>query len=259
MSETVPQTASVESGASKGSSSAPVIEVSNLVKHFGDVKALDGISFTVNPGEVFGYIGQNGAGKSTTIRTLLGIIKATSGDAKVFGLDGWKDPVEIHRRLAYVPGDVNLWPNLTGGEVIDLFVNLRGEKAHDKDVRARRDALVKRFELDPTKQCRTYSKGNRQKVTLIAAFASDVELFLLDEPTSGLDPVMAQVFQDCVMEKKKAGKTIFLSSHIMAEVKNLADRVAVIQKGKLVEAGAQTQAAIAEMEAEAKRYAADNS
>ena len=243
-------------GAGRDAGSAPVIEVSNLVKHFGNVKALDDISFTVNPGEVFGYIGQNGAGKSTTIRTLLGIIRATSGDAKVFGMDAWKDPVEIHRRLAYVPGEVNLWPNLTGGEVIDLFINLRGGKAGSQDARARRDSYLKKFELDPTKRCRTYSKGNRQKVSLIAAFASDVELYLLDEPTSGLDPVMAQVFEDCIHEKKKEGKTILLSSHIMTEVENLADRVAVIQKGKLVEAGAQTQAAIAEMEAEAKRYAA---
>ena len=243
-------------GVGNAKDSQPVIEVSNLVKHFGNVVALDGISFEVKKGEVFGFIGPNGAGKSTTIRTLLGIIRATSGTAQVFGRDSWKNPVETHHRLAYVPGDVNLWPNLTGGEVIDLFINLRGDKANREEVRARRDALIKKFELDPTKQCRTYSKGNRQKVTLIAAFASDVELYLLDEPTSGLDPIMAQVFQECVMEEKKAGKTIFLSSHIMEEVKTLADRVAVIKKGKLVEAGAQTEAAIAEMEAEAKRYAA---
>ena len=247
----------VEQATGAAQDSQPVIKVDNLVKHFGHVVALDGISFQVNRGEVFGFIGPNGAGKSTTIRTLLGIIRATSGSATVFGNDSWKNPVETHRRLAYVPGDVNLWPNLTGGEVIDLFVNLRGDKAHAKEVRARRDALVKKFELDPTKQCRTYSKGNRQKVTLIAAFASDVELFLLDEPTSGLDPIMAQVFHDCVMEEKKAGKTIFLSSHIMEEVKTLTDRVAVIKKGKLLETGAATEAAIAEMEAEAKRYAAD--
>jgi len=232
-----------------------VIEVQDLVKHFGKVEALRGISFTVNQGEVFGFIGNNGAGKSTTIRCLLGTIKATSGTAKVFGLDGWKDPVEIHRRLAYVPGDVNFWPNLTGGEIIDLFVSLRRGKAKSSDVRVRRDDLIKKFELDPTKQCRTYSKGNRQKVALIAAFASDVELYLLDEPTSGLDPIMEQVFQDCIRSEVGQGKTIFLSSHIMSEVRDLANRVAVIRKGQLVEAGTETQAAIAEMEAEAKRYA----
>jgi len=232
-----------------------IIEVNDLVKHFGKVEALRGITFNVTQGEVFGFIGNNGAGKSTTIRTLLGILKATSGSAKVFGLDAWEDPVTIHRRLAYVPGDVNLWANLTGGEVIDLFISLRGAKASASDIRKRRDALIKKFELDPTKRCRTYSKGNRQKVVLISAFASDVELYLLDEPTSGLDPIMGQVFEDCVLEKKKAGKTFLLSSHIMTEVRDLADRVAVIRKGLLVEAGAQTEAAIAEMEAEAKRYA----
>jgi ABC-2 type transport system ATP-binding protein len=232
-----------------------LIEVTNLVKHFGKVEALRGISFSVDQGEVFGFIGNNGAGKSTTIRCLLGAIKATSGDAKIFGLDCWRDPVEIHRRLAYVPGDVNLWPNLTGGEVIDLFVNLRQGKAKDPKIQSRRDALIKKFELDPTKRCRTYSKGNRQKVALIAAFASDVDLYLLDEPTSGLDPIMEQVFQDCVRSEVAEGKTILLSSHIMSEVRDLANRVAVIRKGQLVEAGAETQAAIAEMEAEAKRYA----
>jgi ABC-2 type transport system ATP-binding protein len=232
-----------------------VIEVVNLVKHFGKTEALRDITFSVNQGEVFGFIGNNGAGKSTTIRTLLGTIKATSGQVKVFGLDAWKDPVKIHRRLAYVPGDVNLWPNLTGGEVIDLFVSLRGAQAKSAEVRKRRDDLIKKFELDPTKQCRSYSKGNRQKVVLISAFASDVELYLLDEPTSGLDPIMEKVFQECVRSEKKLGKTVLLSSHIMSEVSDLADRVAIIRKGQLVEAGADTQAAIAEMEAEAKRYA----
>jgi len=233
----------------------PIIEVENLVKHFGKVEALTGITFNVTPGEVFGFIGNNGAGKSTTIRILLGILRATSGSAKVFGMNAWEDPVAIHKRLAYVPGDVNLWPNLTGGEVIDLFVSLRGGKAVTADMRKRRDELIHKFELDPTKRCRTYSKGNRQKVALIAAFASDVELYLLDEPTSGLDPIMAQIFEDCVLEKKGQGKTLLLSSHIMSEVRDLADRVAVIRKGALVEAGAETEAAIAEMEAEAKRYA----
>ena len=233
----------------------PIIEVQDLVKHFGKVEALRGISFQVNPGEVFGFIGNNGAGKSTTIRILLGILHATSGTASVFGKDAWEDPVAIHRRLAYVPGDVNLWANLTGGEVIDLFVSLRGGKTNTDELRKRREDLIKKFELDPTKRCRTYSKGNRQKVALIAAFASDVELYLLDEPTSGLDPIMGQVFEECVREKKQQGKTFLLSSHIMTEVRDLADRVAVIRKGLLVEAGAQTEAAIAEMEAEAKRYA----
>ena len=233
---------------------APVIEVANLTKHFGKVEALKGITFTVNQGEVFGFIGNNGAGKSTTIRVLLGAIKASGGTATVFGLDSWKNPVEIHRRLAYVPGDVNLWPNLTGGQVIDLFVSLRGGHAKDPEIMKRRDDLMKKFELDPTKQCRSYSKGNRQKVALIAAFASDVELLLLDEPTSGLDPIMKEVFTECVLERKRQGRTVFLSSHIMSEVHDLADRVAVIRAGELVEAGAQTEAAIAEMEAEAKRY-----
>jgi|GEM_PF-1827667 len=236
-------------------SGSAVIEVNNLVKHFGSVVALGGISFSVHQGEVFGFIGNNGAGKSTTIRTLLGLLKATSGEAKVFGLDAWKDPVKIHRSLAYVPGDVNLWPNLTGGEVIDLFVSLRGGKAQSSQVRKRRNELIEKFELDPTKQCRTYSKGNRQKVVLISAFASDVDLYLLDEPTSGLDPIMEQVFQECIRGEKQAGKTIFLSSHIMQEVRDLADRVAVIRQGLLVKDGAETEAAIAEMEAEAKRYA----
>jgi len=235
--------------------SKPVIEVTNLVKRFGKFEALRDITFSVNQEEVLGFIGNNGAGKSTTIRTLLGTLRATSGEVKVFGLDAWKDPVEIHRRLAYVPGDVNLWPNLTGGEVIDLFISLRGGKAKADDIRKRRDDLIKKFELDPTKQCRTYSKGNRQKVVLISAFASDVELYLLDEPTSGLDPTMKQVFQDCVRTEKDAGKSVLLSSHIMSEVHDLADRVTIIRKGQLVEVGVETEAAIAEMEAEAKRYA----
>jgi len=241
--------------AAEMNSSSSVIEVVNLYKHFGKVKALDGITFNVQQGEVFGFIGNNGAGKSTTIRVLLGILKASSGSAKVFGIDAWEDPVAIHKRLAYVPGDVNLWPNLTGGEVIDLFVSLRGGKTTTTELKKRRDDLIHKFELDPTKRCRTYSKGNRQKVGLIAAFASDVELYLLDEPTSGLDPIMAQVFEDCVKQKKKDGKTVLLSSHIMSEVRDLTDRVAVIRKGLLVEDGTETEAAIAEMEAEAKRYA----
>ena len=208
------------------------IEIKGLVKKFGSFTVLNGIDLTINEGEVLAYIGPNGAGKSTTIRTLLGILQATSGSVKVFGKDAWKDAVEIHKRIAYVPGDVNLWPNLTGGEVIDLFVRLRGK--YDKEVRKQ---LIKRFELDPTKKCRTYSKGNRQKVALIAAFASDADLFILDEPTSGLDPLMEHVFQECVLERKTAGKGVLLSSHIMSEVERLCDRVAIIREGKIVEQG----------------------
>ena len=208
------------------------LQLDHVVKTFGKFKALDGISLHIKEGEVFAYLGPNGSGKSTTIRVLLGILQATSGNARVFGLDAWKHAVEIHKRIAYVPGDVNLWPNLTGGEVIDLFVHLRG--AFNKE---RRDQLVRDFDLDPTKKCRTYSKGNRQKVALIAAFASEADLFILDEPTSGLDPLMEQVFQACVLEQKNKGKSVFLSSHIMSEVERLCDRVGIIRDGKLVETG----------------------
>ena len=208
------------------------LETVKMSKKFGKFTALDGIDLKVNEGEVFGYIGPNGAGKTTTIRVLLGILQASEGSAKVFGLDAWKEAVEIHKRIAYVPGDVNLWPNLTGGEVIDLFVSLRG-----KQDKARREQLLKMFDLDPSKKCRTYSKGNRQKVALVAAFASDADLFILDEPTSGLDPLMEQVFQECVLEQKKKGKGIFLSSHILSEVERLCDRVGIIREGKLVETG----------------------
>jgi len=208
------------------------LETINLSKKFGKVTALCDVELKVNEGEVFGYIGPNGAGKTTTIRVLLGILQATDGEAKVFGKDAWRDAVEIHKRIAYVPGDVNLWPNLTGGEVIDLFVSLRGKPDNE-----RREKLLKMFELDPTKKCRTYSKGNRQKVALVAAFASDADLFILDEPTSGLDPLMEQVFQECVLEQKNKGKGIFLSSHILSEVERLCDRVGIIREGKLVETG----------------------
>ncbi|MCL2098866.1 MAG: ABC transporter ATP-binding protein [Oscillospiraceae bacterium] len=212
--------------------SEKIIEINNLVKKFGKFTALNNISLEINQGEVFAYIGPNGAGKSTTIRVLLGILQASAGEAKMFGLDAWKDAVEIHKKIAYVPGDVNLWPNLTGGEVIDLFVNLRG--THNKTLRER---LIRDFNLDPTKKCRTYSKGNRQKVALVAAFASEVELYILDEPTSGLDPLMEQVFQECVLEQKNKGKAVFLSSHIMSEVERLCDRVGIIREGELVETG----------------------
>ena len=208
------------------------LEISGLTKKFGTLTALDNINLILGKGEVFGYIGPNGAGKTTTIRVLLGILKATEGSSKVFGMDAWKNAVEIHKKIAYVPGDVNLWPNLTGGEVIDLFVGLRGQS--DK---ARRDRLIERFELDPSKKCRTYSKGNRQKVALVAAFASDAELYILDETTSGLDPLMGHVFKECVLEQKNMGKGVFLSSHIMSEVEQLCDQVGIIRKGKLVDSG----------------------
>ena len=208
------------------------LEINNLSKKFGKFTALDDISLQVNEGEVFGFIGPNGAGKTTTIRVLLGILQATQGGAKVFGMDAWKDAVEIHKRIAYVPGDVNLWPNLSGGEVVDLFTNLRGN--YNK---TQREKLIKMFELDPSKKCRTYSKGNRQKVALIAAFASEADLFILDEPTSGLDPLMEQVFQECVLEQKNQGKGVFLSSHILSEVERLCDRIGIIKEGKIVETG----------------------
>jgi len=208
------------------------LEINNLTKKFGKFTALDGVNVTVEKGEVFGYIGPNGAGKTTTIRVMLGILKATSGSTKMFGMDSWRDAVEIHKKIAYVPGDVTLWPNLTGGEVIDLFIKLRGK--HDK---SRREKLLEMFDLDPTKKCRTYSKGNRQKVALIAAFASDAELFILDEPTSGLDPLMGHIFQECVLEQKNLGKGVFLSSHIMSEVEQLCDKVGIIKNGKIVDTG----------------------
>lgn len=209
-----------------------VIKTTNLTKRFGKFTALDGVNIDLKEGEVYGFIGPNGAGKSTTIRVLLGILKATEGEAKIFGKDAWADAVEIHKRIAYVPGDVNLWPNLTGGEVIDLFVKLRGNNN-----RSRREELIQMFDLDPTKKCRTYSKGNRQKVALVAAFSSDADLYILDEPTSGLDPLMEQVFQQCVIDAKRAGKSVLLSSHILSEVEKLCDRVGIIRQGKIIETG----------------------
>ena len=209
-----------------------VIQTNRLIKKFGQFTALDGVSLEVNEGEVFGFIGPNGAGKSTTIRILLGMLRATEGEAKVFGKDAWKDAVEIHKRIAYVPGDVNLWPNVTGGEVIDIFMKMNGGTNYKK-----RDELIERYQFDPSKKCRTYSKGNRQKVALIAAFASDADLYILDEPTSGLDPLMENVFQQCVQEVKGEGKTVFLSSHILSEVEKLCDRVGIIRQGKIIETG----------------------
>ncbi|MFC9959716.1 ATP-binding cassette domain-containing protein [Streptomyces nigra] len=210
----------------------PAIEVSGLHKSFGKTHALDGLDLDVETGEVHGFLGPNGAGKSTTIRVLLGLLRADSGGARVLGRDPWTDAVEVHRRIAYVPGDVTLWRNLSGGEVIDLYGRLRG----GLDSRRRAD-LIERFELDPTKKGRTYSKGNRQKVALVAAFASDVDLLILDEPTSGLDPLMEEVFQRCVEEERDRGRTILLSSHILSEVEELCDRVSIIRKGRTVESG----------------------
>ncbi|WP_078381838.1 ABC transporter ATP-binding protein [Sutcliffiella halmapala] len=209
-----------------------ILKTTNVTKKFGKFTALNGVNLEVNKGEVFGFIGPNGAGKSTTIRVLLGILKATEGEAKIFGLDAWKDAVEIHKRIAYVPGDVNLWPNLTGGEVIDIFMKMRGSTDGN-----RREELIRKFNLDPSKKCRTYSKGNRQKVALVAAFASEADLYILDEPTSGLDPLMEKVFHDCVLEAKLAGKSVLLSSHILSEVEKLCDRVGIIRQGKIIESG----------------------
>jgi len=208
------------------------IEIMGLSKSFGRTQALDGLDLTVEQGEVHGFLGPNGSGKSTTIRVLLGLLRKDAGEVRLLDGDPWRDAAALHRRLAYVPGDVTLWPNLTGGEVIDLLGRLRGSV----DTR-RRDELVERFELDPTKRARGYSKGNRQKVALVAALASDVELLLLDEPTSGLDPLMEAVFQDCVDEFKDRGRTVLLSSHILAEVERLCDRVSIIRSGRIVESG----------------------
>ncbi|MFJ2672804.1 ATP-binding cassette domain-containing protein [Streptomyces sp. NPDC087525] len=208
------------------------ITVAGLHKSFGRTHALDGLDLAVEAGEVHGFLGPNGAGKSTTIRVLLGLLRADSGAAQLLGRDPWKDAVELHRRVAYVPGDVTLWRNLSGGEVIDLYGRLRG----GLDA-ARRADLVERFELDPTKKGRTYSKGNRQKVALVAAFASDVDVLILDEPTSGLDPLMEEVFQRCVEEERDRGRTVLLSSHVLSEVEALCDRVSIIRKGVTVESG----------------------
>ncbi len=208
------------------------IVTADLVKSYGRVRALDGLDLEVATGEVHGFLGPNGAGKTTAIRVLLGLLRADSGRVELLGGDPWSDAVALHRRLAYVPGDVELWPNLTGGEAIDLFARLRGglDRARVRD-------LCERFHLDPTKKGRTYSKGNRQKVALISALASDVELLILDEPTAGLDPLMEAVFQECIREDRAAGRTVLLSSHILAQVEVLADRISIIRKGRIVESG----------------------
>ena len=208
------------------------IELTGLVKTFGAVRALDGLDLVVETGEVHGFLGPNGAGKSTTMRVLLGLLRADAGTARLLGGDPWRDVAELHQRIAYVPGDVPLWPNLTGGEVIDVLGRLRGG-LDDK----LRKQMLERFELDPRKKSRTYSKGNRQKVALVAAFSAEADLYLLDEPTSGLDPLMEAVFQECVEEVVGRGATVLLSSHILAEVERLADRVSIIRAGRNVQSG----------------------
>jgi ABC-2 type transport system ATP-binding protein len=214
----------------------PAVSVSGLRKTYGRTVALDGLDLEVAEGEVHGFLGPNGAGKTTTIRVLLGILRADGGRTSVLGGDPWHDAVDLHRRLAYVPGDVNLWPNLTGGEAIDLLGRLRGGID-----RGRRSELLERFDLDPRKKGRAYSKGNRQKVALVAALASNVELLLLDEPTAGLDPLMEVVFQDVIRHAKTDGKTVLLSSHILAQVEKLCDQVSIIRQGKVVESGTLAQ------------------
>jgi ABC-2 type transport system ATP-binding protein len=208
------------------------ISIKDLVKTFGAVRALDSFNMEVNTGEVHGFLGPNGAGKSTAIRVLLGLLRADGGRVSLLGGDPWRDAVDLHRRLAYVPGDVTLWPELTGGEAIDVLGRLRGGLDTNK-----RKMLIDRFDLDPTKKARTYSKGNRQKVAIVAALASDVELLIMDEPTAGLDPLMETIFQEYIKEEQAAGKTILLSSHLLYQVEVLCDRVTIIRQGRQVETG----------------------
>jgi ABC-2 type transport system ATP-binding protein len=209
-----------------------VIRAESLVKVFGRVRALDGLDLAVRAGEVHGFLGPNGAGKSTTIRILLGLMRASGGRVELFGADPWRDAVRLHARVAYVPGDVALWPGLTGGQCLDVLATAHGGVDH-----GRRAALVERFALDPTKRVRDYSKGNRQKVALVAALAARADLLVLDEPTSGLDPLMEQVFQDVVRERRAEGCTVLLSSHVLAEVEALADRVTIVRRGRTVRSG----------------------
>jgi ABC-2 type transport system ATP-binding protein len=218
--------------AQRRSDSTPAVEIRDLKKNFGHTKALDGLDLTVEHGSIAGFLGPNGAGKSTTIRVLLGLLKADGGTVCLLGGDPWHDAVSLHRRIAYVPGDVTLWPNLTGGQAIDFLARLRG----GNNVK-RREQLIERFELDPHKKARTYSKGNRQKVAIIAAFSSDVELYILDEPTSGLDPLMEKAFQQSVKEVAERGAAVLLSSHILAEVEQLCDMVTIIRAGRAVRSG----------------------
>jgi ABC-2 type transport system ATP-binding protein len=216
----------------KHAGSGPAIEIRGLTKNFGKVRALDGLDLTVRQGEVHGFLGPNGAGKSTTIRILLGLARADSGTVRLLGGDPWHQAVDLHRDIAYVPGDVTLWPTLTGGETIDLLARMRG--GIDK---TRREELIERFVLDPRKKARTYSKGNRQKVSLVSAFSSNARLLLLDEPSSGLDPLMENTFQQCVAEARDRGVTVLLSSHILAETEALCQRITIIRAGKTVESG----------------------
>ena len=210
-----------------------VVEIKNLSKSFAKFKALDDIHLNVKRGKIHGFIGPNGAGKSTTIRIILGMIKADDGTVTVFGKDAWKDSVSIHQKVAFVPGDAHLWPNLTGGQVIDMFLSMR-----DKDINTKkRDELIQYFELDPKKKCSTYSKGNLQKVLIVSALASEADLYVLDEPTSGLDPLMERKFQDYLLKLKEEGKTILLSSHVLSEVEKLCDSISIIRKGTIIEHG----------------------
>lgn len=222
----------VSSGAAADTSSADVITTRGLVKTFRRFRALDGLDLAVARGEVHGFLGPNGAGKSTTLRILLGLMRANGGTARILDKDPWRDAVEVHRRLAYVPGDVTLWPGLTGGQCLDVL-----GQAHGGLVPERRTELIERFALDTTKRARDYSKGNRQKVALVSALAADAELLILDEPTSGLDPLMEQMFQQCLRERREAGCTVLLSSHILAEVEALADRVSIVRRGRIVSSG----------------------
>jgi ABC-2 type transport system ATP-binding protein len=209
------------------------VEIRGLSKSFGRTRALDGLDLTVAPGDVAGFLGPNGAGKSTTIRVLLGLLHADGGDVRLLGGDPWRDAVVLHRRIAYVPGDVTLWPNLTGLQAIDFLAGLRGNGVDT----GRRDQLIERFELDPHKKARTYSKGNRQKVAIVAAFSTNAELYILDEPTSGLDPLMEKAFQTCVKEVAHRGAAVLLSSHILAEVEKLCGSVTIIRSGRTVRSG----------------------
>ncbi|OBA94832.1 ABC transporter ATP-binding protein [Mycobacteriaceae bacterium 1482268.1] len=220
--------------ADTGEDIRPAVEIRGLVKTFGRTRALDGLDLTVAPGDIAGFLGPNGAGKSTTIRVLLGLLRADSGSVRLLGGDPWRDAVTLHRRIAYVPGDVTLWPNLTGLQAIDFLARLRGHGSVDT---RRRDELIERFELDPHKKARTYSKGNRQKVAIVAAFSTNAELFILDEPTSGLDPLMEKAFQTCVEEVTGNGAAVLLSSHILAEVEKLCDSVTIIRSGRTVKSG----------------------
>lgn len=209
------------------------VQIEGLTKSFGRSRALDGLDLSVAPGDVTGFLGPNGAGKSTTIRILLGLLRADSGAVRLLGGDPWRDAVALHRRIAYVPGDVTLWPNLTGGQAIDFLARLRGGTVDNR----RRDELIERFELDPHKPARTYSKGNRQKVAIVSAFSTDAELYILDEPTSGLDPLMERNFQRCVTDVAGRGAAVLLSSHILAEVEKLCDNVTIIRAGRTVRTG----------------------